>query len=147
MLAVIPAESRKVAIAATLTMNPRLVILDEPTNNLDEDEIHHLMRHLQQLRDSGTTVVVITHDVEVACTYSDRVMVMSQGQILLHGPTRRVMQQQATPATKVYQDQKAEPRLAFEPLHGYPFAKRPSKSVAGSPPRAYPARAGCPGPS
>lgn len=91
-----PAESRKVAIAATLTMNPRLVILDEPTNNLDEDEIHHLMGYLQQLRASGTTIVVITHDVEVACGYADRVIVMSQGEILVHGPTRLVMQQEAT---------------------------------------------------
>jgi energy-coupling factor transport system ATP-binding protein len=88
-----PADARKLAIAATLTMNPRLIILDEPTNNLDEDEVHYLMRHLKALQADETTVVVITHDVEVACTYADRVMVMSQGQILLDGPTRHVMKQ------------------------------------------------------
>ncbi len=88
-----PADARKLAIAATLTMNPRLVILDEPTNNLDETEIHHLMQHLKQLQAEGTTVAVITHDVEVACTYADRTMVMSGGNILLDGPTREVMRQ------------------------------------------------------
>ena len=88
-----PADARKLAIAATLTMDPQLVILDEPTNNLDEREIHHLMRHLKELQDSGTAVVVITHDVEVACRYADRVVAMSRGKVLLDGATRRVMQQ------------------------------------------------------
>ncbi|MFW6183915.1 MAG: ATP-binding cassette domain-containing protein, partial [Chloroflexota bacterium] len=91
-----PADARKLAIAATLTMNPQLVILDEPTNNLDEDEIHHLMQHLKELQAIGTAVVVITHDVEVACAYADRVLVMSAGQILVDGPTRSIMQQRDT---------------------------------------------------
>jgi energy-coupling factor transport system ATP-binding protein len=88
-----PADARKLAIAATLTMNPRLVILDEPTNNLDEGEIHRLMRHLKQLQAEGTTVVVITHDVEVACTYADRTVVMCGGKVALDGATRAVMRQ------------------------------------------------------
>lgn len=88
-----PADARKLAIAATLTMNPRLVILDEPTNNLDEEEIHHLMQHLKQLQAEGTTVAVITHEVEVACCYADRTVVMSGGKIVLDGATRDVMRQ------------------------------------------------------
>jgi energy-coupling factor transport system ATP-binding protein len=88
-----PANARKLAIAATLTMNPSVIILDEPTNNLDEDEIGNLMAHLKALQESGTTVVVITHDVEIACDYADRVVVMSQGKVLVDGPTRQVMSQ------------------------------------------------------
>ena len=88
-----PANARKLAIAATLTMNPSVIILDEPTNNLDEDEIGNLMAHLKALQESGTTVVVITHDVEIACDYADRVVVMSQGKVLVDGPTRQVMAQ------------------------------------------------------
>ncbi len=88
-----PANARKLAIAATLTMNPRMIILDEPTNNLDETETEHLMNHLQQLQAEGKTVVVITHDVDVACQYADRVIVMTRGDILLDGPTRQVMAQ------------------------------------------------------
>lgn len=90
-----PADARKLAIAATLTMNPRLVILDEPTNNLDEEEIHRLMQHLKQLQAEGTTIAVITHDVEVACSYADRTVVMSGGNIMLDGTTREVMRQSA----------------------------------------------------
>lgn len=88
-----PAGARKLAIAATLTMNPRLIILDEPTNNLDEAEAQHLMAHLQELQSSGTTVVLITHDVEIACQYAERVILMANGNILVDGPTRQVMAQ------------------------------------------------------
>ncbi len=74
-------------------MNPRMIVLDEPTNNLDETETQHLMHHLQELQAEGKTVVVITHDVDVACQYANRVIVMTRGDILLDGPTRQVMAQ------------------------------------------------------
>ncbi|MCB9423264.1 MAG: ATP-binding cassette domain-containing protein [Ardenticatenaceae bacterium] len=90
-----PANARKLAIAATLTMKPRLVVLDEPTNNLDESEVQQLMAHLKMLQASGTTVILITHEVEIACQYADRIMVMSNGRILVDGPTQQVMAQKA----------------------------------------------------
>ena len=86
-----PADSRKLAVAATLTMGPELVILDESTNNLDEEEIARLMGYMKELQVGGTAVLLITHDVEVACLYSDRMVVMNEGQIVLDGPPREVM--------------------------------------------------------
>ena len=73
---------------------PDIIVLDEPTNNLDEDEVEHLMAHLKALQARGTAVILITHDVEVACDYADRVIVMSQGGVLIDGPTRQVMARQ-----------------------------------------------------
>ncbi len=90
-----PAEARKLAIASTLSMKPKMVILDEPTNNLDEDESQRLMRHLKSLQESGTTVVLITHDVEIACEFANRVVVMNEGEITIDGPTRQVMREKA----------------------------------------------------
>ena len=86
-----PAAARKVSIAATLTMEPRMIILDEPTNNLDVDDVTQLMDHLKNLQAEGTTVVLITHDIEVALAYADRLMVISNGAILIEGPTREVV--------------------------------------------------------
>ncbi len=88
-----PAEARKLAIASTLSMEPKMVILDEPTNNLDEDESQKLMAHLKALQANGTTVVLITHDVEIACEYAERVIVMTKGKIKIDGLTREVMTQ------------------------------------------------------
>jgi energy-coupling factor transport system ATP-binding protein len=86
-----PAEARKLAIASTLSMKPKMVILDEPTNNLDEDQSQHLMAHLKSLQENGTTVVIITHDVEIACDFADRVIVMTKGKVIADGQTRKVM--------------------------------------------------------
>jgi len=72
-------------------MKPKVVILDEPTNNLDEDESQLLMAHLKSLQENGTTVVLITHDVEIACKFADRAIVMAKGKIIIDGPTRQVM--------------------------------------------------------
>lgn len=86
-----PAAARKVAIAATLTMDPQVVILDEPTNNLDVDDVTQLMDHLRTLREEGKTVVLITHDMDVALEYAERLIVMADGKILIDGPTRQVV--------------------------------------------------------
>ena len=87
------AAARKLAVAANLAIEPQVIILDEPTNNLDEADTVQLMACLKALQASGTTVVVITHDVEVACTYADRAIVMRQGKILVEGSMRDVMAQ------------------------------------------------------
>jgi energy-coupling factor transporter ATP-binding protein EcfA2/energy-coupling factor transporter transmembrane protein EcfT len=86
-----PAAARKVAIAATLTMDPQVVILDEPTNNLDVDDVTQLMEHLRKLRDEGKTIILITHDMDVALAYAERLIVISGGKILIDGPTRQVV--------------------------------------------------------
>ncbi len=88
-----PAEARKVSIAATLSMRPQMIILDEPTNNLDAGDVDQLMAHLKDLQREGTTVVLITHDIEVALHYADRLIVMSDGHVLLDGTTREVAAQ------------------------------------------------------
>lgn len=88
-----PAEARKLSIAATLAMEPRMIILDEPTNNLDADDVDQLMAHLKELQREGTTVVLITHDIDVALCYADRLIVMSDGNVLVEGPTRQVAAQ------------------------------------------------------
>jgi energy-coupling factor transporter ATP-binding protein EcfA2/energy-coupling factor transporter transmembrane protein EcfT len=86
-----PAAARKVAIAATLTMDPQVVILDEPTNNLDVDDVTQLMEHLRTLSDEGKTIILITHDMDVALAYAERLIVMAGGKILIDGPTPRVV--------------------------------------------------------
>ena len=86
-----PAVARKVSIAATLTMKPKMIILDEPTNNLDVDDVEQLMQHLKKLQEEGTSVVLITHDIEVALQYAERLVIMSDGAILIDGETREVI--------------------------------------------------------
>lgn len=82
-------EMQRVAIARALIVQPRLILADEPTGNLDTKtahEVFHLLR--AQVDQRGVTMVVLTHDPD-ASTYADRVIEMRDGRILQDsGPIR-----------------------------------------------------------
>ncbi|MEU1026701.1 ATP-binding cassette domain-containing protein [Streptomyces sp. NPDC005904] len=64
-------QRKRTAIAGAVAMRPRLLILDEPTAGLDPDGQERLLATLQGLRDTGTTVVMATHDVDLALRWAD----------------------------------------------------------------------------
>jgi energy-coupling factor transport system ATP-binding protein len=71
-----------VAIASVLAMKPKILILDEPTLGQDFNRIRSLMMLLRSLNTQGLTVIVITHDVNVAAEYACRAILMDRGKIL-----------------------------------------------------------------
>jgi lipoprotein-releasing system ATP-binding protein len=80
---------QRTAIARALLMNPRILLADEPTGNLDAEsggEIVSLLREIN--RDEGVTVVMVTHNLEIAAG-TDRVVRMVNGQITDEGPGTR----------------------------------------------------------
>lgn len=79
---------RKVSIASILAMGPQVLVLDEPTTGLDLREADELMACIQRLNDEGTTIVLITHDMKLVAVHTNRVIMMSEGRILLDTDTR-----------------------------------------------------------
>jgi putative ABC transport system ATP-binding protein len=74
-------QQQRVAIARALVNEPELVLADEPTGNLDSRTSIEIMGLFQELNDSGITVVMVTHELEVAA-YCKRIIVMRDGSIL-----------------------------------------------------------------
>jgi putative ABC transport system ATP-binding protein len=74
-------QQQRVAVARALTMNPPLILADEPTGNLDSTSSTDVMRFLDELNDAGRTIVLITHEDEVAA-HARRVVRVSDGQIV-----------------------------------------------------------------
>ncbi len=75
-------EKQLVAVAASFAMNPTIVLFDEPTSGMDHNTIGLIMAKLKQLAETGVTIVIVTHDMEVTARYADRVVVMNDGKIL-----------------------------------------------------------------
>ncbi|MFM9968806.1 MAG: ABC transporter ATP-binding protein [Burkholderiales bacterium] len=79
-------QQQRVALARTLAIEPRVLLLDEPLSNLDAQLRHHMRRELVSLqRRLGITTIFVTHDQEEALTTADRLAVMDQGVIAQMG--------------------------------------------------------------
>jgi energy-coupling factor transporter ATP-binding protein EcfA2 len=78
-------QKQRVAVASVLVMEPRILILDEPTTGQDERTLAPFMRLVSALNRDGMTVLMITHDMDVAMRYATRLIVMSNGSILADG--------------------------------------------------------------
>jgi energy-coupling factor transporter ATP-binding protein EcfA2 len=82
-------ERQRVALAAITVTQPGSLLLDEPTRGLDYSAKEQLMVLLHGWRDQQMAIVVITHDVEFAAAIADRVVLMSQGEIIANGSAER----------------------------------------------------------
>lgn len=74
-------QKKRTAIAGAIAMRPRILILDEPTAGLDPEGVEGLLDTLAELHDSGTTLVLSTHDVDLAYRWSSEVAVVAEGDI------------------------------------------------------------------
>jgi len=78
-------ERQRLAVAAVLATEPRVLILDEPTTGLDYHEQRAILGLLRELHDAGRTIVVITHAPWVVAGHATRAILMSRGRVLVDG--------------------------------------------------------------
>ncbi|HBR08184.1 MAG TPA: cell division ATP-binding protein FtsE [Clostridiales bacterium] len=78
-------EQQRVAIARALVNNPRMIIADEPTGNLDPVRSLELMLLLEKINALGTTVLVVTHEKELVNAFSKRVVAIDCGRVISDG--------------------------------------------------------------
>lgn len=84
-------EQQRVAIASILVMQPKILVLDEPTTQLDPQGAESIFTLLSHLRQQGTTVVVATHDLEAIAHHATRVLLLHQGQLCRDGTPPEVL--------------------------------------------------------
>ena len=78
-------EQQRVAIARALVNNPRMIVADEPTGNLDPVRSLELMLLFEKINEMGTTVVVVTHEKELVNAFSKRVITIDGGNLISDG--------------------------------------------------------------
>jgi len=80
-------ERRRLSVATMLVLEPRLLVLDEPTIGQDHERAQQLMQLMSRLRQRyGTTVLMITHDVRLVAEWAERILLLGQGRLLYDGP-------------------------------------------------------------
>ena len=80
-------QRQRVAIARALVNNPAIIMADEPTGNLDSKSTFEIMEIFQRLNDEGTTIVMVTHEPDVA-TYTKRIVTFKDGNIINDAPVK-----------------------------------------------------------
>lgn len=82
---------RKVTLAAVLSMEPKILVIDEPTIGMDYKDCRETFRLISDLHERNHTIVIVTHDMRMVADYAARVVAMSKGQVVLDMPTREAM--------------------------------------------------------
>jgi ABC-type lipoprotein export system ATPase subunit len=90
-------QQQRVAIARALVNDPKIVIADEPTGALDTHTSHEIMSLLSSLNEEGLTLVVITHEPDIAA-YADRLLRFRDGEIVEDAQQRRAARRAETAA-------------------------------------------------
>ena len=75
-------EKRRVAIAGILALKPEVLVLDEPTAGLDPLSAQAMLELYKKIHDEGTTVVIVTHDMDIVLEYATDVIIMKEGRIV-----------------------------------------------------------------
>ena len=84
-------EKQRVAFASILVAQPKIIILDEPTRGMEYRLKVELMRFLDEYRENGNAVILVTQDVETVAEYGDRVILLSEGRTVVDGSKREVL--------------------------------------------------------
>ncbi len=84
-------QKQRVALASVLASQPEVFVMDEPTRGMDHRLKTELMSFLNEYRDDGRVVILVTQDVEMVARYIDRVILLSEGQVVVDGSRREVL--------------------------------------------------------
>ena len=85
-------QQQKVALAAILAMKPEILVLDEPTSNLDPKSAEEILNMIHKLnKEFNLTIVLVEHRLDMVSQYVDRIIIMNKGKILIQGSPRDVL--------------------------------------------------------
>ncbi len=102
--------NQRVAVAITMLMNPKVLLADEPTSALDNISRNQVIEELIELKNMGTSIIIVTHDIDIVRAICDRVLVLKNGIIQEYGKVASVMTFPESDYTKLLIDSTAELR-------------------------------------
>ncbi|MBQ0138257.1 MAG: amino acid ABC transporter ATP-binding protein [Kurthia sp.] len=95
-------QKQRVAIARALSMKPRALLFDEPTSALDPEMVGDVLKVMKELAQLGSTMIIVTHEMEFAREVSDRIVFMDKGVIVEDGTPDEVFNHPKHERTKAF---------------------------------------------
>src|SRR5215469_13762448 len=95
-------QKQRVAIARALAMQPRALLFDEPTSSLDPELVGEVLKVMRDLAYEGSTMVVVTHEMQFARDVSDRVVFIADGSIVEQGDPQELFRQPKEERTRLF---------------------------------------------
>ena len=95
-------QKQRVAIARSLCMAPDIILFDEPTSALDPEMVGEVLNVIKKVKDTGVTMIIVTHEMQFAKEVSSRVVFMNDGVIIEDRPTKEFFESPANDRTKEF---------------------------------------------
>jgi polar amino acid transport system ATP-binding protein len=95
-------QQQRVAIARAIALEPKIMLFDEPTSALDPELRGSVLAVMRDLRASGMTMVVVSHEMRFAREAADRIIVLEDGAIVEQGPPAKIFGADANPRTRAF---------------------------------------------
>jgi cobalt/nickel transport system ATP-binding protein len=86
-------QKRRVALAGVMALKPQLLLLDEPTTYLDQQQTNNFLLELERIYQDGTTILIATHDLNLAYQWADWFIFIHEGKVILEGEANYVFNQ------------------------------------------------------
>ncbi len=83
-------QMRRASLAIGIALNPEILLLDEPTANLDIATRKEIMRTLNEMKDITDTVIIATHDMQLVCEWAERIIVLCEGRVVADGSRNEI---------------------------------------------------------
>lgn len=84
-------QKQRVAFASIIVMEPPIIVIDEPTSQLDPHGTDMIFEIIYKMKERGKTILLVEHKVDLLADYADEILVLNQGELVAHGPTREIL--------------------------------------------------------
>ena len=84
-------QRQRVAFASIIVMDNDMLVIDEPTSQLDPHGTENVFEIIRKLKETGKTIILVEHKIDLIAEYCDEILVMEAGQIVCHGETEKIL--------------------------------------------------------
>lgn len=84
-------QQQRVAFASIIVMDNDMLVIDEPTSQLDPHGTENVFEIIRKLKETGKTIILVEHKIDLIAEYCDEILVMEAGQIVCHGRTEKIL--------------------------------------------------------